>query len=129
MNARLRPTHGLLRHPDLKGIWSPWDGPAEGILAAAQALARSDIVVTTCDLGQNVAVSLARGGLVKGIAAQRVFNMGVAEARAAAYGLLGKPAPAYVTIPNMAVTRDNVLESWTKVYNEPAPDWLKTARG
>jgi len=117
----------LTRYADLAGVWAPWDGPSEGILAAARTAGRSDLVVTTCDLGENVAISLLQGGVVKGIAAQRVFEMGVTEARVAAYGLLGKAAPAYATLPNLAVTHSNVLQSWQAVYHQSAPQTVQSA--
>src|SRR5581483_3690347 len=93
----------LARH-DLSGIWAIWDVPAEGAIAAARAAGRNDLVVTTIDLGLNVALEIARGGLVFGLGAQRPFDQGVAEAELAAYGLLEKPAPAYVALPALPVT-------------------------
>ncbi len=117
----------LTRYADLVGVWTPWDAPGEGVLAAARTAGRLDLALTTCDLGENVAISLLQGGVVKGIAAQRVFDMGVAEARVAALGLLGKPAPAYATVPNLAVMRDNVLQSWQIDYHQPAPQVVQAA--
>ena len=94
----------LRARPGLKGIWAVWDVPAEGVIAAAKAAGRHDLVVTTIDLGRNVALEMARGGVVKGVAAQRVYDQGVTEALLAGYGLLGKPAPAYVALPALPVT-------------------------
>ena len=44
----------LRARPGLKGIWAVWDVPAEGVIAAAKAADRHDLVVTTIDLGRNV---------------------------------------------------------------------------
>ena len=105
-----------------------WDVPAEGILAAARAAGRDDTLrIVTEDLGLNVAISMAQGGAVKALGAQRPFDQGVTEARLAAYGLLGKQAPAYVALPALPVTQDNYLEAWEQVYHQPPPDILRKA--
>ncbi len=120
----------LTKHADLDGIWAVWDVPAEGVVNAVRTAGReNDVVVTTIDLGQNVAISIAQGGIVKGLGAQRPFDQGVTEAKLAGYGLLGKEAPAYVALPALPVTQDNVLEAWTEVYHQDPPQALKDAAG
>ena len=119
----------LHSHRDLAGIWAVWDVPAEGVIAAARKAQRNDLVITTIDLGLNVAIKLARGGLVFGLGAQRPFDQGVAEAELAAYGLLGKLAPAYVSLPALPVSKASVLEAWESVYHQPPPrELLEAAR-
>jgi ribose transport system substrate-binding protein len=98
-----------------------WDLPAQGVMSAARAAGRDDLVITTIDLGLNVAVEMARNGTVKGLGAQRPYDQGVTEALLAGYGLLGKPAPAYVALPALPVTRENLLDAWKAVYHTEAP--------
>jgi ribose transport system substrate-binding protein len=117
----------LARHDDLSGIWAVWDVPAEGVMAAARAAGRGDLVITTVDLGLNVALELARGGLIFGVGAQRPFDLGVHEAELAAYGLLEKDAPAYVALPALPVSRLSVLDAWESVYHNPPPPQLVEA--
>jgi len=117
----------LERHPGLSGIWAVWDVPAEGVIAAARTAGRSDLCITTVDLGLNVALEIARGGLVFGTGAQRPFDQGVNEAELAAYGLLGKEPPAYVTLPALPVSKVSVLEAWESVYHKPPPPELVEA--
>ena len=120
----------LTQNPDLKGIWAVWDVPAEGVMAAARANGRNDLVISTIDLGLNVAVDLAKSdGLIKGVGAQTPYDQGVAEATLAAYALLGKEAPAAVALGALPVTRENVLEAWETVYKVPPPDALAKAAG
>jgi ribose transport system substrate-binding protein len=114
----------LAAHPALDGIWAVWDVPAEGVVAAARKAGRPDLCVTTVDLGLNVALELARGGLVFGLGAQRPFDQGVAEAELAGHGLLGKPAPHYVVLPALPVSRVSVLEAWESVYHKQPPRQL-----
>lgn len=112
----------LTSHPRLNGIWAVWDVPAEGVISAARTAGKDEsFVITTCDLGQNVAIDMAQGSFTKGLGAQRPFDQGVTEARLAAYGLLGKKAPAYVALPALPVTKSNLLEAWKQVYHAEAP--------
>jgi ribose transport system substrate-binding protein len=114
----------LTKHGDLDGIWAVWDVPAEGVMAAARTNGRDDLKITTIDLGLNVGVEIAKGGLVYGLGAQRPFDQGVNEARLAAYGLLEKEAPAYVALPALPVTKDNIQDAWETVYHSAPPKEL-----
>jgi ribose transport system substrate-binding protein len=111
----------LTTNRSLNGIWAVWDLPAQGVVSAARAAGRDDLVITTIDLGLNVAVEMARNGTVKGLGAQQPYDQGVTEALLAGYGLLGKPAPAYVALPALPVTRENLLDAWKTVYHTEAP--------
>ena len=111
----------LSQNPDLDGLWAVWDVPAEGVLAAARAAGRDDLKVATQDLGLNVGISLAQDENVIGLGAQRPYEQGVTEARLAALALLGEETPAYVALPSLGVTHENVLEAWETVYAEEAP--------
>ncbi|MDR4949400.1 substrate-binding domain-containing protein [Neobacillus cucumis] len=119
------PNHGkeitdamLSQHLDLKGIFVVWDLAAEGAMASARAAGKHDLVITTMDLGTNAAVEIAKDGLIKGSGSQMPYHQGVAEAILAGYALLGKPAPAYVAVPALKVTKENLLEAWKLVYNQ-----------
>ena len=72
----------LTSNPSIKGIWAVWDVPAEGVISAARTAGRDDLVITTIDLGENVAIDMASGGFVKGLGAQRPYDQGVTEATA-----------------------------------------------
>ena len=115
----------LTANQDLNGIWAVWDLLAEGVMSAARLAGRDDLVVTTIDLGLNVAVEMAGNGMIKGVGAQRPYDQGVTEALLAGYGLLGKPAPAYVALPALPVSRDNLLDAWKAIYHTEAPLSIK----
>ena len=118
----------LAAHRDLAAIWVVWDAPATGVLAAARAASRTDLVVTTIDLGLDVALELAGGGMIKGVGAQRPYDAGVTEALLAGYAILGKAAPPFVALPALPVTHSNVLTAWDEVYRQPPPETLALAR-
>ena len=115
----------LTTNQNLNGIWAVWDLLAEGVLSAARVAGRDDLVITTIDLGLNIAVEMAGNGLVKGLGAQLPYDQGVTEALLAGYGLLGKTAPAYVALPALPVTRENLLDAWKTVYHTEAPASIK----
>jgi len=119
--AQSNATAMLTQRADLSAIWAVWDVPAEGVIAAARSAGRDDLVILTEDLGKNVAIQLAKDELIKGLGAQRPFDQGVTEAKLAAYGLLGKTAPAYVALPALPVSHDNVVEAWQEVYHSDPP--------
>ncbi|MDR2722179.1 MAG: substrate-binding domain-containing protein [Cellulomonadaceae bacterium] len=114
----------LTRNPNLDGIFANWDIPAEHVAASAISAGRNDLVITTVDLGDNVARMIAERGLVAGLGAQLPFDQGRAQVMLAAYGLLGKEAPPFVAVPAQPVWFDNLLDAYELVYHQPAPQWL-----
>jgi len=117
----------LTKYPDIDGIFAVWDVPAEAVVSAAKAAGRNDLVVTTIDLGNNAARDIAAKGIIKGLGAQLPYDQGVAEAILAAYALLGKDAPAYVAVPALPVTHNNILEAYEQVYHVKAPEEISGA--
>jgi len=83
-------------------------------------------VITTCDLGLNVALAITQDR-VYGLGAQRPFDQGVTEAILAGYGLLGKTAPPYVALSALAVTKASVLQAWQTLYHDAPPPELAEA--
>ncbi|GAA3314932.1 hypothetical protein GCM10020331_008720 [Ectobacillus funiculus] len=76
---------------------------------------KNDLVITTVDLGTNVALQIASGGNIKGLGAQLPYENGAAQALVAGYSLLGKQLEPYYVVPSMKVTKENVfkgLEKW-----------------
>lgn len=117
----------LTKHRDLDGIFVIWDVPAEGALAAARTAGKDKLVITSTDLGTKVGMEIAADGIVKGVGAQLPYDQGVTEAMVAGYALIGKQAPTYIASPAVAVTKENVLDSWKIVYGQDAPDVIKKA--
>ncbi|WP_316858615.1 substrate-binding domain-containing protein [uncultured Cohaesibacter sp.] len=109
----------------INGLWAVWDVPAEGVIAAARSTGVKDIVLTTCDLGANVAINMAQKSYVHGLGSQRPYDQGVTEAKLAGYGLLGKKAPDYVALPSLAVTYENLPQAWQEVYHQDLPKDVK----
>lgn len=116
----------LTQNPDIQAIFAHWDVPAEGVLSSLRAAGRTDVKISTIDLGNNVAKEIAEGNIL-GLGAQLPYDQGVAEATLGAYALLGKDAPAYVAVPALRVDKNNILDAYKQVYHVDAPAWLVEA--
>jgi len=116
----------LVAHPGLDALFVVWDTPAMEAVEVARRLGR-EIAIVTVDLGEQAAVELAAGGLIKGLGAQQPYDQGVAEALAALKALLGATPPAWVAVPALRVTRENVLEAYERVWHVPPPARLLAA--
>lgn len=118
----------LTKRPAIKGIFAVWADPAMQAIAAAHALGREDIVVTTNDLGPDSALYVARGQ-IHAIGAQMPYDLGVAEANAALYALLGKPVAPYISIAALGVKQANLLSALEMVTKRSPPPEVAAACG
>ena len=110
----------LTAHPKVNAIWAVWDTPAQGVLGAARAAGREDLIIINEDLGENVAIEMAKGGMIKGLASQRPYDQGTIEAILAGYALIGKKAPPYVALSAAPIMKDNLLAMWKEIYHKDA---------
>jgi ribose transport system substrate-binding protein len=117
----------LLKNPDLDGIYVTWSEPAEGVLSALRAVGNTHTKLVTLDLSEPVGLDMVKGGNVAAIAADKAYELGRAMADAAGYGLLGKPAPAFVVAPVLAVTKANVAQGWEDSLHRQAPQSILDA--
>jgi len=111
----------LLKNPDLDGIYVTWAQPAEGVLAALRAAGNKHTKIVTLDLSEPVALDMVKGGNVAAIVADKAYELGRAMATAAGYGLLNKPAPAFLVAPVLTVTKDNVAAGWQESLHRDPP--------
>jgi ribose transport system substrate-binding protein len=106
--------------PDLDGIFAVWDVPA---MKAIDALTHQglSIPITTVDLGNDVAVDMARHGMIKGVGAQMPYDQGSAAARVTLAALVGLPVPPWVALAGRPVTAFDVIEAYQVIWHLPAP--------
>ncbi len=118
----------LTAHPDMKGVFVAWDTPAQQVVAAAKTLGRK-IVVTTNDLAADSALNVARGEFYA-VGAQRPYDQGVAEAKSAAYALLGLDVPPYISVATLRVKKIDLLSALKDVTKEePSQSVIKLCNG
>lgn len=110
----------LTAHPNIKGIFAVWGDPAMQTLAGAESLGRTDLIVTTNDLGPDSALYVARDQIIA-IGAQLPYDLGIAEAQAGAAALLGKTVPPYISLPSLRVKKVNLLSALKEVTKQDVP--------
>jgi ribose transport system substrate-binding protein len=64
---------------------------------------------------------MARGGNVAALITDKAYELGQAMARAAAYGILGKEAPAFVVAPAATVTKDTLESGYQESLQQAPP--------
>jgi ribose transport system substrate-binding protein len=113
---------------EVSGIFCVWDVPA---MAAVEQLRKQglSLPVTTVDLGHDVAEEMARGGMIRGIAAQQPYDQGSAAAIATLCALTGQKPPPWMAMAGLAVTVENVVEAFQVVWHAPATPSLIASRG
>ena len=119
----------LTANKDIKGIFAVWGDPAMQAVAGAKAVGRDDVIVTTNDLGPDTALYVARGE-IHAIGAQLPYDLGVAEANAGLYALLGKSVAPYISIAAHGVNKSNLLAALEMVTKQsPPPEVVEACAG
>lgn len=120
----------LLKNPDLDGIYVTFSQPpAEGVLAALRNNGNSKTKVVSLDLDEPLALDMARGGNVFAIVADKAYELGQAMAKASAYGILHKKAPAFVVAPAITITKANLVQGYHDSLHKAPPKSVLKALG
>jgi ribose transport system substrate-binding protein len=113
----------LLRlNDDVSVLFVAWDEPAMAIARTLRAAGRS-LPMTSMDLGNEI----ARGDIVKGLGAQRPYDLGRAEAQAVILTLTGGDVPPWIAFPAFPVTRANILTAYQAIWHRPAPESIQSS--
>ncbi|WP_309086663.1 substrate-binding domain-containing protein [Chelativorans sp.] len=119
---------GLLeRSPQLAGLFAVWDVPAMKAVSTLRGTGR-ELAIATVDLGNEAAIEMVSGGMIKGIGAQLPYDQGAAAATATLLALMKAPVPPWVALPGLAVTSENAVEAYQLVWHQPAPGALMSSR-
>jgi ribose transport system substrate-binding protein len=112
----------LLKNPDLDGIYVTFSTPpGEGVLSALRNNGNTKTKLVSIDLAEPLALDMARGGNVSALVTDETYELGRSLATDAAYGLLGKRAPAYAIVPATTVTKANIVEGYRGSLNIAPP--------
>ena len=116
----------LTANPNIAGLFTEWSGPGLDAASAARAQGK-DLPSVTINLEADVAIELAKGGMIKGLASQVPYDQGITEANAAMKALLGKELPPFLAYAAVPVIQNNVLPAWDTVFHLPVPEELAAA--
>jgi ribose transport system substrate-binding protein len=112
----------LLKNPDLSGTYVTFSQPpAEGVLSSLRNNGNTKAKLVSLDLDEPLALDMARGKNVAAIVADRAYELGQAMAKAAAYGILGKKAPAFVVAPAITITKANLVQGYQASLHQNPP--------
>jgi ribose transport system substrate-binding protein len=116
----------LTANPEVAGLFTEWSGPGLAAASAARAQGR-EIPSVSINLEGDIAIELAKGSMMVGLASQTPYDQGVTEANAAMKSLLGQTLPPFLAYAAVPVIQNNVLEAWDTVFHLPAPAALTDA--
>lgn len=118
----------LLKNPDLDGVYATWSTPpGEQVLAALRSTG-SHAKLVSLDISDPLALDMAKGGHVTALVVDQAYELGAAMARASAYGLLGRRAPAFLVAPALTVTKDTIAQGYrASLHQSPPADVLAAA--
>jgi len=120
----------LVENPDLSGVYVTFSQPpGEGVLAALRANGNARTKIVSLDLDEPLALDMAKGGHTFALIADKPYDLGRAMAISAAYGLLGKKAPAFVVGPAMTVTKSNLVQGYRESLHRNPPASVMNALG
>lgn len=120
----------LLRNPHLSGVYVTFSQPpGEGVLAALRAAGNTMTKLVSLDLDESLALDMAKDGNTFALIADDAYELGRAMAKSAAYGLLGKRAPAFVVVPTMTITKANLVRGYQESLHRKPPASVMKALG
>jgi ribose transport system substrate-binding protein len=120
----------LVRNPKVSGAYVTFSQPpGEGVLAALRANGNTTTKVVSLDLDEPLALDMAQGGNTSALIADRAYELGQAMGKSAAYGLLGKKAPAFVVAAGMTITRSNLVRGYRESLHRNPPASVMNALG
>ena len=120
----------LVEHSDLAGLYVTFSQPVgDGVLAALRANGDSTTKLVSLDVDEPLALDMAKRGHTFALIADRAYELGRAMARSAAYGLLGKPAPPFVIVPALTITRSNLVTGYHESLHRAPPTSVMKALG
>jgi ribose transport system substrate-binding protein len=120
----------LLQNPKLSGLYVTFSQPpGEGVLAALRANGNTTTKIVSLDLDEPLALDMAKGGNTFALIADKAYELGQAMAKSAAYGLLGKRAPAFAVAAAMTITRSNLVQGYRESLHRDPPASVMNALG
>jgi len=120
----------ITKYPNLNGIYATFTSPVgDDVVAALRAAGKPNVKVVTLDLDPTAALDMARGKYVYGIVSDTPYIIGETMAKEAALAMLGKQVPPFSVVPELKVTRSNLVEAWREALPQNPPSQVLSALG
>lgn len=119
----------LTQHPNIKAVYVAWSSAGGGTIAALRAAGKTDVKVVTHDLDASNDLDMAQGGNLFGSAADKPYEIGQIQIRAAVLSLLGQEVPGFLTVPVVTETRETIQQAWKDSLNADPPTEILNALG
>ena len=116
----------ITKHPDVDGIYLPWQEHVMPAISALRAADREDIKIVTQDIGKTTALEMIRGDNIAMMTQCMAWQYGVTVTEMGCYAILGKEIPAEcIIVPGLASTWKTIDQVWPRVFNTPLPKELQ----
>lgn len=119
----------LTQNPDLDGIYVSWSAAATGVLDALRAAGNTTTKVVTHDLDATNDLQIAKGENLFGAAADKPYLEGQILLRLAVLSLLGKEAPAFVTVDPVKAAKATLEQAWMDSLGQKPSAEIMSALG
>lgn len=118
----------ITAHPEISGLYLPWQEALMPALAALRAAGRSDVKIVTNDIAEITALEMVRNKNVVAMTQCMAWQYGVTVTELGCYALLGKEIPAEcVMVPGLVATKDTISTIWPDLFNTELPAAVKKA--
>jgi ribose transport system substrate-binding protein len=118
----------ITKHPEIKGIYLPWQEHVMPAISALRAAGRTDIKIVTGDIGKTTALEMITGKNLVMMTQCMAWQYGVTVTEMGCYTILGKKIPAEcIIVPGLGATWKTIDQVWPQVFHQPLPPDLKTA--
>jgi ribose transport system substrate-binding protein len=118
----------ITKHPEIKGIYLPWQEHVMPAISALRAANRKDIKIVTGDIGKTTALEMITGDNLVMMTQCTAWQYGITVTEMGVYSILGKKIPAEcIIVPGLGATWETIDKVWPQVFHQPLPDELKAA--
>ncbi len=118
----------ITKHPEIKGIYLPWQEHVMPAIRALRAANRNDIKIVTQDIGKTTALEMITGNSLIMMTQCMAWQYGVTVTEMGLYPILGKKIPAEcIIVPGLGATWQSIDKVWAQVFHQDLPPELKDA--
>ena len=105
----------ITKHPEIKGIYLPWQEHVMPAISALRAAGRTDIKIVTGDIGKTTALEMITGKNLVMMTQCAAWQYGITVTEMGCYAILGKKIPAEcIIVPGLGATWKTIDKVWPR---------------